>query len=66
MVTRLCKKERRPMKIAQVVRTIDSVIEQLGALKGSLDIFNENGLKIVYNNINDIQCDLAYATLEKK
>lgn len=54
------------MKIAQVVRTIDSVIEQLGALKGSLDIFNENGLKIVYNNINDIQCDLAYATLEKK
>lgn len=50
--------------ITGVQATIDSAITHLEALKGSLDCFNEKGLKIVENNINDVIDCIRYATID--
>ncbi|KKN13334.1 hypothetical protein LCGC14_1007670, partial [marine sediment metagenome] len=45
--------------------TIDTAIYRLRALKNTLDIFNEGGLRIIENNIDDIAGNIISATLKK-
>ena len=54
------------MLITSVECIIDNTIAQLQALKGTLDIFNEKGLRTIAINIDDALNDIRMSTIKKE